>query len=1008
MGRLSLPVLALFAALLLVPAADASVKAGAAVVDGTYNVGSSAGQYSSTRDGGLGDPDPHVQSVKNQPSYGVQSRETVRALVIRGADGKLIALLSDNHYIPQDALLKRTAQLVSAQTSGAIDASNITMAVTHNHSSPSHSAMAWGVWAFQDAFDFRFFDYYARQNAKAIVKAYKNLHDVRVSATVSNFDALQRNPMGPGRGDDGTPVGFPRSFTDHDLSVIRFENIDSPKKPKPLATLVNLGLHPEFLAGVNLISGEYTEAMQAIVDRKAGGVTLFTQNATGTSEIERDNWHDVNTRSVFDHAMYGQMEWAAHQFGVAVMKNIDDIEKQRPNPDRESRRGMTPYHDRFIPWMSDFPVAMENRWFPGPVSHPYPGVSSCRTDPALGGNPRVPVVGLPDCTEVPAGASLMPITSQLPIQPGITTDTFEQLGIPIPENYSVPSTGAVQDTFGAHLQAIRLGDILLTVCSCEQWADQSFNMKTRTDTVAGNEWKGYDPTAPDADPSMKCVRNGDGTYVANGTGTGTWTCSTSPNQKLSDRLVQKMRAQINNDATGWDDPKCLELGCGVQGESEPVDLSKIRGNFTQDDTAANAEHGYKMTITISMANDYNGYIASYRDYMSQDHYRKALTAFGAHSMDYLATRLVRMGRALKGDEASRAAVESESDVTKAAPEHAALAAKVAADQAQEEAKVRAVGEAVSVAARAYSKTVPDDGGSAKAMTQPKDIERFDATTFSWDGGNNYTDTPRVVVQRRQGKKWELFGNQFGEVPMTLKYPGVEAHEIATYRAGGQRWRWTATYEAFVSRFDLFSPEGKRYRATPEGEYRFVARGKWRKGGRDVAYKRVSQPFQVKPWSGITVVGEKLDDGHVVFRAGPTTQVEEMRARKTDRPPLRRNPDGSEAPVPFTIGPVDYPDMAKDPVATGARFLTGARGYSAASYEEVEHYCLDCRFRDWMDATGDLTAKVTFIDADGDRKTEKVDAVDGAFRTKREARDGERVQIVIEDAWGNHSGEPDGV
>jgi hypothetical protein len=999
MGRLSLPFTALLAALLIAPAAHASVKAGAAVVDGTYNVGSSAGQYSSTRDGGVGDPDPHVQSVKNQASYGVQSRETVRALVIRGGDGKIVALLSDNHYIPQDALLKRTAQLVSAQTAGAIDASNITMAVTHNHSSPSHSAIAWGVWAFQDVFDFRFFDYYARQNAKAIVKAYKNMHKVRVSATVSNFDAFQRNPMGPGRGDDGTPVGFPRSFTDHDLSVIRFENIDSPKKPKGLATLVNIGQHPEFLEGNNLISGEYPEAMTAMVDRAAGGVTIFTQNATGTSEVERDNWHDVNTRSVFDHANYGQMEWAAHQLGAAVVENIEDISKQRPNSDRESHFGMTPYHDRFIPWMSDFPVAQENRWFPGPVSHPYPGVSSCRTDAALAGNPRVPVVGLPDCTEVPAGASLMPVTSQLPIQPGVTTDTFEELGIPIPENYSFPSSGALQDTFGAHLQAIRLGDILLTVCSCEQWVEQSYNLKTRTDTVAGNEWRGYDPTSPDADRSMKCVQNAD----------TTWTCSTSPNEKLPDQLIQKMRAQINNDATGWDDPKCLELGCGLQGESEPVELSKIRGNFTHDDTASNAEHGYKMTVTISMANDYNGYIASYRDYMNHDHYRKALTAFGAHASDYLATRLVRLGRALKGDAAALAAVDGESDPAKAAPENAALVAKTVADQAAEEVKVKAVGEAASAAASAYGKTVPDDGGSAKDMTQPKDIERFDAATFSWDGGNNYTDTPRVVVQRRDGKKWELFANQFGEVPMTVKYPGTEAHEILTYRQGGQRWRWTAAFEAFVSRFDLFSPQGRRYRATPAGEYRFVVRGKWRRGGRDAAYKRVSDTFRVKPWDGITVVDEHLDaDGHAVFRAGPTTALDELRVRSTERPPLLRKADGSEAPVPFTIGPVDYPDTLKDPVATGARFLSATRGYSAASFDEVEHYCLDCRFRDWMDATGDLTATVTFVDKDGDKRTETVESSDGSFRTRREAKKGETVRIVIEDAWGNHSGAPDGV
>src|SRR4051812_37010921 len=243
------------------------VQAGAAVVDGTYHVGNSAGQYASTRDGGYGNVDPHAQQVKNQASYGVQSRESVRALVVRGIDGKLVALVSDDHYIPQDALWRRTAQLLDADTAGLIDEHNLTLSVTHNHSSPSYSSFDWGVWTFQDVFDFRFFDYYARQNAAAVEQAWRNLHDVRVSATVSHFDAFQRNPMGPGLADDGTPDGFPRSHTDHDLSVIRFENIDDAANPKPLATMVNLGQHPEFLNGYDLITSEFPGVIERFVDR---------------------------------------------------------------------------------------------------------------------------------------------------------------------------------------------------------------------------------------------------------------------------------------------------------------------------------------------------------------------------------------------------------------------------------------------------------------------------------------------------------------------------------------------------------------------------------------------------------------------------------------------------------------------------------------------------------------------------------------------------------------------
>jgi len=986
--------------MIAVPAADAAgghVRAGAAIVDGTYDVGSSAGQYSSTRDGGYGDADPHAHSVKNQASYGVQSRESVRALVLEGTDGQLVAFVSDDHYIPQDALWRRTAQLLNARTNGRIGEKNLVMTVTHNHSSPSYSALTWGVWAFQDAFDFRFFDYYANQNAKAVLKALANMHRARVSATASYFDKFQRNPMGPTRADDGTPAGFPHSFTDHDLSVIRIDNIDKPKRPKPLATVVNLGQHPEFLEGYDLISGEFPETMSRIVDRTTGGVTLFTQNATGTSEVERDVNHSIHERQLFDHAQYAQMEWGARQLADAVLTSWKDIGAQRPNADTESHFGMTPYSDRFIPWTTSFPLAIEDRWFPGPVSHPYPGVSSCRTDPALAGNPRVPVVGLPDCTDVPAGASLTPVTGALPFTtPGISTDTLETLGIPIPENYSFPSQGALEDTSGVHLQAIRMGDMLLTICSCEQWVDQSYNIKTRTDTKPGNEWLGYDW-------SKDCAQGTD----------DSWTCPTSGATKLPDSAIQHMRAQVLNDGAGWDDPACTELGCGVQAESESTDLAKIRGNYTHDDTTIRggsnqtadyaARHGYKLTMTVAMANDYNGYIATYREYMNRDHYRKALTGWGPHSSDYMATRLTRLGHSLKGDAAARSALDEETDVTKASPGYAAGAARIAADQLAEEAKVTAVGEVAAAGVKLYGATLPDDGGVDAALVQPKDIERFDAATFSWDGGNNYTDNPTVTVQRKVGHRWERFADQSGEVPVTLRYPTDDPSGIASYRAGGQIWKWTATFEAFVSRFDLVDPQGRSYRATPPGEYRFVVRGKWRKGNANAKYRRISDTFTVKPWSGITIVDPARDaKGHVTFGAGPTREFDEPRVRRTASPDL--------GTLHFTIGPVDFPDTALDQRATGARFLNNVRGYSAEPgadpmvAAQFEHYCLDCRFRDWLDATDELTATVTIQPAVGRcTVTEEVPFVNGGFVTKATLGRGDRATIAIRDAWGNLSG-----
>lgn len=1010
---------AIAAALALAPAAAAQVKAGAASIDATYNVGTSSGQYSSTRAEGWGEYDPHLQSIKNQPSYGVQSREDARAVVIKGADGRYAALVTNDHYIPQDSLWRRTAQIASELTGGALDETNITMAVSHNHSSPSHSSLNPGVWAFQDVVDLRFFHFMARRNAEALKAAFENLHAVRVSATSSYFDRTQRNPLGPGRADDGSPAGFTNSYVDHDLSVVRFENIDDPEDPQPLATIVNLAQHPEFLEGYDLISAEFPGAVRRLVDRAAGGITLFTQGSTGNGEIERETYHPIEDRANFDHTQYAQMEWAARLIADGVLDNIADIDAQTPNHDTRRRFGMAAHAERFVPWASDFPVAVEDRWFPGPVSHLLPSANNCRTDTLLSGNPRVGT--LADCTEIPIADTL-----GLPIPP-LSVEQLQELGIPVPDTIPTPSFGLLEPTLGVHMQAIRLGEILFTVCSCEQWTDQSHNIKTRLDKIPANEWLGWDPTDPPSaadDPraaTNSCTPNGDGTYKDDGTGTGTWTCSTNPTVKQSDHAIQKMRAQILNDAAGWDEPTCTEMGCGIQAEAEPNALDEIRGNYTHDDTTVRGgtaqtqgyadKHGYDMVIAMSMANDYNGYIATYRDYQTRDHYRKALTGWGPHSSDFYATRLVRMGHTLKGDADAQRLIDRETDPVVAlqeGPEYAAGATLQLALQRVEDLKIAAVGEVAELGVAAYELTIPDDGGEPAAVIQPKSIERFDAATFTWIGGNNYTDNPVVVVERRdESGGWERFADQSGEVPVTLDYPGGDPTSLLTYRLGGQEWRWTATFEAFVSRFGLVDPQGRAYEATPAGTYRFVVRGEQRKGGAAVPYTVTSQEFEVAPWDGITIEDVRLDDDrHITFSAGPRTTLKERRVRKTN------TRDFGE--LEFVIGPVDFPDTAADQAATGAKFLNSTRGYSTVALPgtdspdlaRAQHYCLDCRFRDWQDATNRLTATVTFTRPSGETEEEKVRArPDGTFRTDRALGESQTATIVIHDDWGNFSPTP---
>ena len=966
--------LAVTLALLAVPAsAAADVKAGAAEVDASWHVGASAGQYASDGTFGFypadGTYDPTVHAYRRAPSYGIQSRLSVRALVVEGPDGNRIALLKNDFYIPQDLIYRRTAQLLEEQGDCGITAETLTMAVTHNHSSPMYQSSSWGVWAFQDVLDVRFFDYMARRMFEAVEAACDELVPVRVGAAVGQFDKTHRHSFGPALADDGTPAGYPQSETDHDLTVIRFDDVSQPGSPKPLANLVNFSLHPEFLEGNDLISADYLGPLERMTDRATGALTIWTQGAVGTSEPERSTFHSIHERLEFSHKDYGQAEYGARLMADEILDAWGDIANGTPDEP-----------GRFVPFDTDFPVQSADEWYPGPLSHPYPGVSNCRADSGLAGDPLLPVVGLPDCQGVLQGLGSLsdligidPPDADVPaIDPGLSTDDFQALGIPVPENYSAPGYAGLHEDIDVHLQGIRLGDIFLPVCSCEQWFDQSKNIETRTDEAAGNEWLGYDWGAQCTDQD--------------GGSDGPWLCPNPGNPSVTlppigDHEYRRMRAQVNNPANGWNNLENV-----LTAESEPVDPAQIKGNYTHDDDAASAALGYALTVPISMANDYNGYIATYREYQRGDHYRKALTGWGPHSSDYMATRLVHIGRRFRDP-----GVVPPADMLT----EALLAPKVVADLAVNEARARALGETGAGAIAAYEAALPDDGGEAEVVDQPRDVERFDAALFTWNGGSNFTDNPVVAVEREVAPgQWQPYADQSGEIPVTLRYP--QGTEVASYLQSNQRWHWTAHFEAFVSAFDL----GDRPLATPPGNYRFVVQGMRRDGGAAVPYTVESEPFEVSPWSGITIEGLRLDDDRTIsFTVGPRSTY------TVGGPASHVAVVGGGPEIEAEIGPVDYPDTYDSPTRFVELRRTAYRDPGApADPQQLEWFCFTCSFRPWRDAGDAATAEVTILDlGDGSTETAPATLQGGRWVTTRQLQPGELASVArgaVEDEWGN--------
>lgn len=786
------------------PPVAPGLRVGVATVDASWRVGAGSGQYAEKEPGALGlvtggFVDPFHHSTAQRPSYGVQSRLDYRALVVEGRDGNRVALVKSDSYLAQDLLTRRAAQILDEGDSG-IGYEQLVLMASHNHSSPYRTTPAAGVWAFQDVMDLRAFEYHARQMATAVEAAAANLRPARMGATAVSHRIYKGNIAGPARADDGTPAGYPDDHADFGLSVVRFDDV-SGRTPVPLAVFVNHGQHPESLDAYDLITQDYLAPLQRMVGRDLGAPLVFSQGDVGSAEgpYLRENPEVLPDGVVraWAHVGHAQTERGARYLADSIVEAW-----------RAIGRG-----EGLVPFSRDVPVRAVTALVPGPVSHPYPSVSNCRSEPTVEGQPGAPVLGLPDCERAPDG-----------VPSPLTWDQLKALGLPVPEHYDAPAVGAVEENARIKLQAVRLGEVLLASCACEPQMDLVRNLESRLDDVVDNIDDGYD--------------GGRSCQVA---AAGRAACP-FPGGALdvpAERITH-LQAQVHNDASGWDDPAYAPWA-----GSEPSDPRAIKGNFTRQELPS--ARGYGLPIALGHTSDYNGYTVSYREYMARDHYRKALTSYGPHTADYMNTRLVALAGALKGG-----------PVLGGSP----LDAVAAADEARQAAVAAAVGRASSAALDAWMAAVPDDLGPAVALVQPTDITRFAAASFSWRGGSSAVDNPMVRVERHVGKQWVRYADQTGEVPTMVALPAGAAGALDAW-TGTHEWRWTAAFEAF----DAFPRPVIEGGQVPTGTYRFVVDGVTQAGGANRPYRLTSAPFAVNPWTGVTAGDPRLEpSGAVSFTA----------------------------------------------------------------------------------------------------------------------------------------------
>lgn len=783
------------------------LKAGVAVVDASWRVGAGAGQYAEKEPGAAGLAtngfvDPFHHSVVQRPSYGVQSRLDYRALVLQGADGRRVALVKSDSYLAQDLLTRRAAQILAEGTS-RIGYDELVLMATHNHSSPYRTTPAAAVWAFQDVMDLRAFEYHARQIAAAVERAAANLKPARMGATTVEHRIYKGNIAGPAVADDGSPAGYPNDHADAGLSVLRFDDV-SGATPKPIAAFVNHGQHPESLDAYDLITADFLAPLQRMVEDDLGAPLVFSQGDVGSAEgpYLRDGYEVLPDGVVraWAHVGHAQTERGARYLADSIVAAWDEI-----------GRG-----EGVVPFSRAVPVRAITELVPGPVSHPYPSVSNCRSEPTVEGEPGAPILGLPDCERSPE-----------PVPSPLTWDQLKELGLPVPEHYDAPAVGAVEENARIKLQVVRLGEMLLASCACEPQMDLVRNLESRLDPVRGNIDDGYDW-------SSRCTPAG----AADSTCDLAGNSLTVPNAALA-----RMRAQVHNDASGWDD-----LAYAPFAGSEPADPALIKGNFTRRELGPVL--GFKLPIALGHTSDYNGYTVSYREYMARDHYRKALTSYGPHTADHINSQLVAIASALKGGPGRTPSP---------------LDPLAAVDEARQEALAVAIGRASSAALDAWEAALPDDLGPIAALTEPTDITRFQAAMFSWRGGSTAVDNPTVRVERLAGSAWLPYAGQSGEVPTMVALPQGAPGTVDAWTAAHE-WRWTATFEAF----DAFPRTVVDGGQVPDGTYRFVVDGVSREAGWQVPYHLQSTAFRVGPWLGVTATGAQLEPGGDVSFAATAT------------------------------------------------------------------------------------------------------------------------------------------
>lgn len=171
----------------------------------------------------------------------------------------------------------------------------VLIASTHNHEGPDTIGI-WGNGPLRDGKYPKYLRFVDRQIAKSIAQAARNLQPARLK--LGRTDP-QRSPT---IADLQTRTsGRPPHFFDQELRVMQFVGTQGSARNRAIATLVNWNTHPESMEDKNTeMTSDFPHAVRESVEKKYGGIAIYTSGAIGAVEIIGDTNNQSTDRIKFD------------------------------------------------------------------------------------------------------------------------------------------------------------------------------------------------------------------------------------------------------------------------------------------------------------------------------------------------------------------------------------------------------------------------------------------------------------------------------------------------------------------------------------------------------------------------------------------------------------------------------------------------------------------------------------------------------------------------------------